>query len=272
MNHRPSLPEFLPGQRIVVNTRSIDQAPQFRRLSESLNLSVFDFPCLEIVNQSLSSVGLSSLGAIDWLVFTSSNGVKSFVDSVRGQVPAAKIACIGVKTANAVIAAGYSVDFTGQEGNSRDFAGELIAHLTEGGKESVIHLIRGDLASDDLPEILRGAGLNVEQHIGYRSVLPKKPNIPVEVLQELILREPRTVLTFTSAQAIRNFFELLEQSILPISSNSSQGAELIQRVLSLPVVVIGPKTLATAQEFGFSSVVSATARSIESMLDAVVRV
>src|SRR5438552_5746477 len=96
------------GRRVVV-TRAREQASELKRLLEEAGASVVQFPTIEIVPppswESLDRV-IDALGDYQWLVFTSTNGVKFFFERLAAKgkdaraLAGCKIAAVGDTTAN----------------------------------------------------------------------------------------------------------------------------------------------------------------------------
>jgi len=98
--------------KIVITTQESDQAGRLSKLLEDNGLDVVNFPLIQIepieLNQQMK-VYFDDLTVFTWLVFTSRNGVKAFLElykQYKNQLPdlsANKIAAIGNPTAHILI-------------------------------------------------------------------------------------------------------------------------------------------------------------------------
>ena len=208
--------------RSVVVTRAREQASGLAAQLADLGAEVNQFPTIDIKPlEDYSSVdaAVRNLGAYDWLIFTSANGVKCFWERLEAQGLDARalyglqVAAIGPATAQAV--------------------------RTHGMDGKKILLPRAREAREVLPEELRKAGAQVD-------VLPVYETVPAaarrdEVLQRL---EAGTLdaVTFGSSSTVDNFF-----AQIPADTIRNQPEEKRVKFAS-----IGPVTTKTLAKYGFA--------------------
>src|SRR6516225_5244687 len=114
------LPSSLPlsGKRIVI-TRRREQSGELRRALVALGADVTEFPTIEIRNPASwepLDKAIRRLTEFDYLLFTSVNGVLSFLARLRAcggdvrDLPGLQVGAVGPATAAALVQAGVSVD------------------------------------------------------------------------------------------------------------------------------------------------------------------
>lgn len=202
----------LKGKRILV-TRAKPQAQQFANKVRALGGIPVVIPLLTIrppnnVDPLIDS--LSRIQQFDWLVLTSQNGVRAFFSIYRElginpkKILELKIAVVGTKTLEAVVAHGYDGHLI-PEG---DFTAEALveALLQKLRRGERVLMARGNLARDILPDCLRQNGMYVEDVVAYETIINK--NAQSDLVYEVI---DRTVdgIAFTSSSTVTHFIELL---------------------------------------------------------------
>ncbi|MGD9548552.1 MAG: uroporphyrinogen-III synthase [Candidatus Krumholzibacteriia bacterium] len=136
--------------------------------------------------------------AFDWLLFTSPQGVRAFLESCLTS-GAARLGALGAGTAAALRTAGFAVDFDPQQKDGAAFAREFCARFTP---PSAILLPGPDRRMDEPVAILAEAGFTVRELPLYRTVpvepadLPAGPCGPGDVV---FFCSPSTVRAFTAA-------------------------------------------------------------------------
>jgi len=252
LNWYERLPLF--GKRIVV-TRARGQADALSSRLEALGATVIEFPTIEIQpasDYSRLDRAISELGAYDWLIFTSANGVRFFVErldrspsdfrSFRG-----RICAIGPATRAAIEALHLKVDLMGKEYVAEGLLRAFASYPLDGAR---ILLPRAAVARDLVPEQLRLRGALVDVVEAYRTVLPEATaeRAPTIFAGK---RKPDWI-TFTSSSTVQNFV-------------SAGGAEALTGVR---VASIGPITTRTARELGIAVDVEARQFTIDGLVEA----
>jgi uroporphyrinogen III methyltransferase/synthase len=199
---------------------------------------------------------LAELTGYDWVIFTSPNGVTVFFDvlstlgkdaRVFGPV---RLAALGDKTAACLERYGIKADFvptvfTGYE------LGIQLAALANLHEKKVL-LLRSELASKELVEVLQQAGALVRDVAIYTAVSQQGDAAGLEEH----IREGRIHwLTFASPSAVRSFFEQVRPEV--VNTGSAKVAS------------IGPVTSKELTKLGVRIDVEATEHTTDGMLDAI---
>jgi uroporphyrinogen III methyltransferase/synthase len=233
------------GKRIVV-TRARDQASELKRLLEESGAHVVQFPTIEIAPpsswESLDRV-IDALTDYQWLIFTSTNGVKSFFErlATKGKdaraLAGCRIAAVGETTASDLRAHGIVADLVPEKFIST----ALLPLLDEDQRGVRTAVIRAAEGRDELIEELRRRGGEIDLAIAYET----KP-------ADGTLDGSFDVVTFTSASTVENFFA---------------RASSLDGVL---IASIGPVTSEAIARHGRRPDIEAASASIESLHDAIV--
>jgi uroporphyrinogen III methyltransferase/synthase len=251
--------KFLPlwGKRILV-TRAREQASELAQSLRSLGAQAVEFPTISVEPPSDWS-GLDDaiwhLGEYDWLILTSPNGVRFFVDrlfqlgkdcrALRGLL----VAAMGTGTARALEQRGVKADLVPQEFRAEALA-QALSQQAMAGKRFL--LARAEQARDVLPETLRGLGGQVNVVSAYKSVVCQERGSRAQEL----LREGRLdAVTFTSSSTVTNLAHLL-------------GKEFPELLAGVTVACIGPITASTARQLGLEPQVVASRYTIEGLVEA----
>jgi uroporphyrinogen III methyltransferase / synthase len=137
LNWYEHLPLF--GTRIVV-TRAREQADTLSVKLRDLGADVVELPTIAIepaMDYSALDAAICNLEQFDWLIFTSANGVKYFLDRLDASTVdlrklRAKICAIGPATRKAVEALHLKVDLMGKEYVAESLVEAFAAHDLEG--------------------------------------------------------------------------------------------------------------------------------------------
>jgi uroporphyrinogen III methyltransferase / synthase len=248
------------GKTAVV-TRSRDQAS---RLVEALNQAgarCLEVPTIEIrppADFGLLDAALQHLGRYDWVIFTSANGVRAFMDRLfhlGGDVRVlgrAQIAVIGPATAEALKPYGLSAEVVPKTFQAEGLLEALTPRLM-GGRRML--LARAEQAREVLPQGLARMGMDVDVVPVYRAVPPA--SVPEEAAR--LLKEGRVdILTFTSSATVHNFAALI-------------GKDRFQTLAAgAAVASIGPITTDTLQEYGITPAIEPTAFTIPALAAAII--
>ena len=248
------LPLF--GRTIVV-TRARTSAAEFATRLRRLGADVIEFPTIETAPPR-SFVAMDRafrrIDSFDWIVFTSANGVESFVErlKVRGgdirEIGRASIAAIGPATSARLADYALRVTAVPEEYRAEQIVAAIGADKIR-GKRFLIP--RAEVAREALPKILRDKGAKeVVVASAYRTIKPK--GLPVGRIKELLASGAIDIVTFTSSSTVTNFCEML--------GVSGKG---------ITAAAIGPITSETARERGFDIVVTPRRYTIEVLTDAI---
>lgn len=243
----------LRGRRMVV-TRALEQAGEMAERLRELGAEVVELPTIELAPladyQALDEA-IERLESYDWLVFTSANGVRFFLErldqsrkdlrAVRGRVCA-----IGPATRKALEQLHLKVDLM-----PGDYVAEAVVeafrHLDMRGRR--VLLPRAEQAREVLPQSLRQMGAHVDVVPAYRTVMPEG----LAERARRILAHPPDWILFTSSSTVRNFVE-------------AAGRDALRQA---KIGTIGPVTSQTVRQLGGEVTVEASPYTVAGLIDAV---
>jgi uroporphyrinogen III methyltransferase/synthase len=255
----PAPPDFtrLPlfGKRIAV-TRAKGQADALTARLRALGAGVIEVPTIEIrpaADYGPLDRAIAELGCYHWLIFTSANGVRFFLDRLDRSAMdlralRAKICAIGPATRAAVEALHLKVDLMGAEYVAEGLLEAFAPHDLAGSR---VLLPRAAVARDLVPVELARRGARVDVVEAYRTMVPEGAAALARAAFGA-LRKPDFI-TFTSSSTVRNFVE-------------AAGAESLRGVRA---VSIGPVTTGTARSLGIEVAGEARAYTIEGLVEAI---
>lgn len=258
------LPLF--GQRIVI-TRDRRQAMELAEPLEALGAETLFAPMIEIsaaADPTPLDHAIARLATYDWVIFTSVNGVRYFVEALdRSSADLrslrAKLCAIGSATRAAVEALHLKVDKMPEEYVAESllqaFAGENLDGLR-------ILLPRAAVARDVIPVALKRRGALVDVVEAYRTVIPDDAAARVREALQGVSREPRRPhwITFTSSSTVTNFIAVLGKPGRPRFDGALDG---------IKIASIGPITSATLREHGLNVDVEADPHTIGGLVEAI---
>jgi uroporphyrinogen III methyltransferase/synthase len=191
----------------------------------------------------------------DWLIFTSANGVKFFLERLdRSDADLrslrAKICAIGPATRAAVEALHLKVDLMGKEYIAEGLLEAFAAHDLAGKR---VLLPRAAVARDLVPMEMARRGARVDVVEAYHTVMPADA---AERARQVFAAPHRPdVITFTSSSTVRNCVE----------------AAGVAALAGVKVASIGPVTSRTARELGLTVDCEAREFTIDGLVEAVLR-
>ncbi|AKE40484.1 uroporphyrinogen-III synthase [Corynebacterium kutscheri] len=208
----------LNGWKVLV-PRSAQQAASMSKQLRLLGAFPAEVPTISIVPpQDLKPIDMAvrqiAEGYYQWLVVTSINAVNALEASLRrlglsttifDQV---KIACVGIKTANALEKIGIRTDI--QPSKTNQHATGLVEifpqHDARANPTKSVLLPRADIATQELPVGLQKLGWQVDDVIAYSTALAP---VPSQDVQERITGGDFDAICFTSASTVRNLVKLV---------------------------------------------------------------
>ena len=253
LNWYEHLPLF--GKRIVV-TRAKGQAEALSARLRALGADIVELPTIEIrpaADYAPLDRAIASLSCYDWLIFTSANGVRFFMDRLDLSASdlralRARICAIGPATRAAVGALHLKVDLMGKEYVAEGLLEAFAAHDLSGKR---VLLPRAAVARDLVPAELARRGAVVDVVEAYRTVLPEEA---AGQAREIFARpRPPDCITFTSSSTVQNFV-------------GAVGTEVLKGVR---VVSIGPVTSNTARTLGLQVDREAQPFTVDGVVNAV---
>lgn len=246
----------LIGKKVVV-TRPRAQAGKLAAALEALGAEVIEFPTI-VIEPIQARFDVASLNEFDWVVFTSSNGVRCFADLLeRGGVPfsmqGAKVCAVGPATEAALEERSVAVDLVPEEFIAEGVLSAL--ELAEAGiARRRVLLPRGELARDTLPEGLRDLGAEVMEVVVYRTVCPQ---VSEEAKDALVAAQP-DIVTFTSGSTARHYVKTL-------------GPTRIAALGEAVYASIGPQTTQAAEEAGLKIAIESMRYDVPGFAEALER-
>jgi uroporphyrinogen III methyltransferase/synthase len=277
LNWYESKPLF--GHRVLV-TR--EHAVGFELL-EDLGAEVIQFSTVEIVppeNWDELDRAIDTIENYDWLIFTSSNGVKYFFSRLfdKGrdirELNGLKICAIGSKTADSIKKFGLKVDLVPESFNAEGLIEAFVKAVSSaeeqklGSAEGIqtpeprtpnpellkgirFLLPRAEVARELFPDKVRELGGTIDVPVAYRAV---KPEMHGKRLKRFLKEGRITIATFTSAATFNNFREILRED----------ADDLLKGVA---IAVIGPVTAKTIEKAGLKVQIMPKEATVEAMVE-----
>lgn len=203
-----SAPDGSLAGRTVVVTRATEQAGTLATALADRGATVVELPVVAIDDPADGGDALAA--ALDdavargadagWLVVTSPNGARRVADRLAGRSWPGRMAAVGPKTAEPLLAAGHVVDLVPGRAVAEGLLEDFPAPTTEGER---VLLARAEVARDVLPDGLADAGFAVEVVVAYRNV---EPTVDGDVLAVAAAAD---LVTFTSESTVRRFTALV---------------------------------------------------------------
>lgn len=246
--------------RTVVITRAASQAGELSTLLENYGAKVFSCPMIEIRepdSYERLDEALDHLYGYDWLIFTSANAVRFFLQrlTARGlkfeDLDEIRVCAIGQKTADKLHEAHVHVDVIPSQSTGEGVFAAL-AEFT-GGTERLqglnFLLPRAAVGREYLPQALEQAGARVDVVTAYQTVVPESLD---RGRLAAMLAGGVDCIAFTSPSTVRNLAMIFDTH------------DLSKTLGSVAIACIGPVTAEAAAQYGLRvDVQPATATSSE---------
>lgn len=248
------------GKRMLV-TRAREQAGELSRLLLEHGAEPIECPVIAIVPPERwdeVDAAIAEVQAFQWLVFTSVNGIRPFMDRLTRQgrdaraLAGIKLCCIGPRTAEELANYGLRADLVPDKFQAEGLIEAMKADMM--GQRVLI--ARAAVAREVLPEQLRAAGAAVRVVVVYRTV---RPAVEADRIKDRLGRHEIDVLTFASSSTVRNFCALFDSR-----------DELRKLTAGAAVACIGPITARTVEEEGLSVGIQAQDNTIPALVHAIV--
>ncbi len=251
----------LAGKRVLV-TRAKEQASALANALSDKGAVPVEVPVIRIVpteNLHLLFAAIKEPREIDWVVFTSANGVRLFFSEGGSHgydvnwLKDRRVAAIGPATAKALRDQGVQVDSLPSEYRGEAVARAIIdQHRGDLSGISVL-LFRAEGARPILPEMLQQAGGRVDIIEAYRAQLPAKQD--AAHLRAILENTELDAATFTSSSTVSNTIKML-------------GDDAVRLLSGLTIASIGPITTDTALQYGLRVDVTALEYTIDGLVKA----
>jgi len=245
----------LAGVKVVVTTED----EKLSKLLIEEGAEVFSYPVITVlpILNFPSTAFLEELNQFDWIIFTSKNGVKFFLDYLfrSGKdcraFSNARIAVIGPATYKTLESFGLRADFMPGSYTSESLVNEFPFSF-----KNLKFIIPGPQKPNlFLYQALVKEGAIVTQLPIYRVEAPLSASSEKEELLAFLSSAP--IITFTSSSCVRNFFKLT-------SSFLSKKV-----VMKCPIAVIGPVSAESVRNFGFTPQIMADSYTLEGLVEAI---
>lgn len=248
------------GRKIVI-TRAREQASDFKAALEELGATCIEFPTISIApppSWAPLDSAVRSLAGYDWVIFTSVNGVRFFMQRLieagldARELKGIRLAAIGPKTAEALQALMLRPDLVPGEYRAEAILEALSAENLKGKR---FLMPRAMVAREILPEKLQERGAIVDVVPAYQTVLPEStlPEIAGMFADGRI-----DCITFTSSSTVTNFFSLMEK------------ADISRQLEKVAIASIGPITAQTAEKFGLKTSIMPSDYTIQALTECIV--
>jgi len=247
----------LEGVKILI-TRPEEQNLLLSSKLRNLGATTVELPTITILSpQSTDRLDRSILRLLhyDWLIFTSVHGVRFFSQRLEtlgeplDKLKQVKVAAIGPATAAALKRLGKEPDYVPTQ-----YLSEKIAVGLGDVKGKQILLPRADIASKNLPDLLRQRGAKVEEVVAYRTVIPE--GLSADRVKS-VLNQGIDLVAFTSPSTVRNLAQA-------VGTN-----ELGVLLKGVKVACIGPVTAEATKKLGIHVDVVARAHTIDDLVEAI---
>lgn len=249
------------GKRVLV-TRTKAQASELSNLIRIQGGEPIECPTIDVVPPDAWEEvddAIEQLATYQWLVFTSVNGVKAFMQRLWHQgrdaraLAGLRICCIGPRTADEVRRFGVRADFVPDVYQAE---GLIEVMRRAGVSEQRVLIARAAEARAVLPDELVRSRACVQIVTVYKTVVPR---IERERVVHMLRERAIDVVTFTSSSTVRNFFQLFD------------GPEDLKKHLNGTIIAsIGPITAQTVREMGLDVHVVASRHTIPSLVQSLV--
>ena len=237
----------LQGKTVLI-TRPPEQAEEFAQLLRQRGANVVFIPTIQIrapKSWQECDRAIEELQAYDGFVFTSANAVQAFFSrlNARAKDPDKKefkgkpFYAVGEKTGEALTAEGMRPTFFPNVNGGKQLA-EAISQLPLRGKRFLFP--HGNLASDELPAILRLNGVAVDGVTVYDTVGPSAED--ADLIREELEREGIDIVTFFSPSSVTNLLSLVPLSLISskIIAVIGVSTETAARGAGLTVHIVAP--------------------------------
>jgi uroporphyrinogen III methyltransferase/synthase len=247
------LPLF--GRKILV-TRAADQAAELSDRLRALGADAIELPVIALeppADPGPLDRSVENLSSYEWLIFTSANGVRFFLDRLdqsRFDLRSlkARICAIGPATRKALEELHLKVDLMPEEYVAESLV-KAFASQDLAGKR--ILLPRAAVARDVIPEELAKLGAQVDVVEAYRNVVP--PSAAARAHDIFSSEKKPDWITFTSSSTVKNLLAIT-------------GREALDGVR---IASIGPVTSATLCAHGLQVDAEAKQFTIDGLVEAI---
>ena len=245
------------GQRILL-TRPEEQTADLTEELTELGAEVLVQPAIRITappDWGPVDQALAHLETFDWLVFSSANGVRYFLDRLletggdMRRLGRVRLAAIGPGTAAQLARYHLRADLVPEEFRAEALAEALLQAMAAQPTGTRVLLVRASRGRPVLADMLQAAGVSVQQVVAYTSTDVSEP--APEIAQALAEGRIHWV-TVTSSSIARSLVEMFGQNL-----RTTQLAS------------ISPLTSAVLRELGYPPAVEAKQYTLPGLIEAI---
>jgi uroporphyrinogen-III synthase len=252
----------LAGRRIAI-TRSREQASALAAQLAILGAEVIELPLIRVskdIPKDILADVMLELGTYDWVVFTSTNGVRYFFEEFNRlfedirSLGLLRIACVGDATAQAVADLHLKVELKPKGATGEALADDLIA--TGSLDNAKILVITGNLNRDTVVTKLEAARAIVDCLQVYKT---EKTDLTAHPAAADFRARGADAILFASSSAVQSFVDQAASlKLAPAATRPLAGS-------------IGPQTSATMKQAGIPVDFTAKTPSRDSLVEALVK-
>lgn len=243
------------GRRIVT-TRALDQSKKLFAMLTEEGAEIVPFPVFStrIIKVEDPWILLNIEQKFDWLLFTSSNGVRYFMENVKdnlfySNLQKLNFAAIGEKTAEELAKYNFFVKFVPSRYNSTTFIEEFRKKFNL--KKAKVLRVKGTFENDPISKFLKHECRRYETLDVYEII---KENPSKEQIDNLLGTKVDAII-FTASITVRYFFELLGERKAKSFLNRTK------------VFAIGPMTQEVLQKKGVKKVYTSFIHTLDGVVD-----
>jgi uroporphyrinogen III methyltransferase/synthase len=232
--------------KTILVTRPKDQAEEFGQLLSEQGANVVFIPTIQIMSpESWQScdTAIDHIDVYEAFIFTSANAVEAFFgrlharanDSARKRFGNKVCYVVGSKTGEALLGEGIAPSALPGVANGRQLAEALLRSPIRGKR---FLFPRGNLATEELVEILRSNGARVDEVTVYNTVTPTDAD--AQMIRATIKKDSIDVVSFFSPSSVKNFLALVPLALVSSKTIAAIGTSTATaiRELGLPVHIL----------------------------------
>jgi len=238
---------------LVVITRPVEQASD---IQQRLQAAGVEFVCVPtLATQAMPSKSIPGLATRwDWLIFVSPAAVRHGLPMLYRAdplVPDQPVAATGPGTAKALIDAGFKAVLTAPCGGAQALLKTQELQAINGKK---ILMLAAPGGRKVLAETLTVRGATVRVFQCYQRMAPASG---AAQLVRLLRNTAQPVITQSSSAGMRFMLDMLP-------------AEMQEKTLALPLVVMSPRLARLARAMGFQHIINARRNTLDGFVEAII--
>ncbi len=249
--------------RKVVATRPAAQSAGLAGMLRAQGAETFEVPLIEIAPPSDGGAELSAAldrlktGAYSWVVFTSANGVRKFLEITRDarDFASAKIAAIGPATAEALANCNLKADLVPKQFVAESLLKEFPEPPAASPTVPKVLIARAEKARDVLPEGLTAKDWHTDVVSAYRTVGVSLSEADKQTFAS------SDVITFLSPSVVEQFAVECPEMVQTLAETSPSNP-----VPKPEIACVGPITAAAARNLGLPVAVEASVHTSEGLV------